>query len=95
MPPKHPPQSSYRNGVGSVALVTGIVALVFAFVPIVGDLVTIPTGIVAVIFGWLGFGRVEKGIASNHREALTGIALGTAALFVVFLVFVATHSPGG
>lgn len=94
MPPKHP-QQSYRNGIGSVALITGIVAIVFAFVPIVGDIVTIPTGIAAVICGWFGFTRAEKGPASNHREALTGITLGTAALFVVFLVFVATHSPGG
>lgn len=95
MPPKRPPQSSYRNGTGSIALITGIVALVFAFVPIVGDLVTVPTGIVAVVCGWVGFSRADRGLASNHREALTGLALGTAALFVVFVVFVATHAPGG
>ena len=95
MPPKRPPQSSYRNGVGSIALITGIVALVFAFVPIIGDLVTVPTGIVAVTCGWVGFNRADRGLASNHREAITGLALGTAALFVVFLVFVATHAPGG
>ncbi|MFZ2529876.1 MAG: hypothetical protein WAX14_19830 [Rhodococcus sp. (in: high G+C Gram-positive bacteria)] len=91
MSPKRPPQSM-RNGVGSVALVTGIVAVVFAFVPIVGDLVTIPTGVVAVTCGWVGFTRAERGLASNHREAIAGFVLGTAALFVVFLVFVATHA---
>ncbi len=62
MPPKRPPpQSSYRNGVGSIALITGIVALVFAFVPIIGDLVTVPTGIVAVTCGWVGFNRADRG----------------------------------
>ncbi|AJW41969.1 hypothetical protein NY08_3962 [Rhodococcus sp. B7740] len=44
---KSPSQSMFRDGSGSLALVAGIVAVICAFVPFVGDFVTIPTGIVA------------------------------------------------
>ncbi|MGN5240016.1 MULTISPECIES: hypothetical protein [unclassified Rhodococcus (in: high G+C Gram-positive bacteria)] len=86
--------SPYRNGAGSTALVAGIAAVVFAIVPIVGDLVTVPAGLVAVVCGWIGMMRVEKGVADNQRDALIGAVLGITGLFVVFLVFVATHSAG-
>ncbi|MEE2032598.1 hypothetical protein [Rhodococcus chondri] len=79
------------NGVGHTALVVGIFAAVFAFVPIVGDLVSVPAALIAVACGWIGLARVDKGLATNHREALGGAVLGITALFVVFLVFVATH----
>ncbi|MBS9376274.1 hypothetical protein [Rhodococcus sp. B50] len=80
----------YRNMVGSAALIAGIIAVVIAFVPLVGDLVTIPADGIAVVCGWTGVGRVEKGLASNQRDAVIGAGLGTAALFVVFLMFAAS-----
>lgn len=80
----------YRNGVGSFALVAGIVAVVCAFVPFIGDFVAVPAGVVAVICGWVGMCRAEEGTASNGRDAVLGAALGGAALFVVFLAFAAT-----
>lgn len=95
MPTETPPPRStrppYANGVGSTALVAGIFALVFAFVPIVGDLISIPVALVAVGCGWVGLTRADKGLATNYREALGGAVLGIVALFVVFLVFIATH----
>jgi uncharacterized membrane protein YozB (DUF420 family) len=84
-------RSPHRNGAGSVAFVAGIVAVVCAFVPFVGDFVAVPAGAVAVVCGWIGLGRVDKGTANNHRDAVLGAALGGAALFVVFLMFAATH----
>ncbi|MGV9734246.1 hypothetical protein ACWDT5_09150 [Rhodococcus aetherivorans] len=95
MPPHRSTESPFRNGAGSTALVAGITAAVFAFIPLIGDLITIPAGLAAVVCGWVGLDRVDKGLATNHREALTGAVLGTAALFVVFVVFAATHSAGG
>lgn len=80
----------FRNGAGSTALVAGIIAVVFALVPFVGDVVTIPAGLVAVVCGWIGVDRVEKGVASNQRDAVIGAGLGMAALFVVFLMFAAS-----
>ena len=84
------PRPTYRNGAGSSALIAGIVALVCAFVPFVGDIVAVPTGILAVVCGWVGIGRDEDGTATNGREAMIGAALGGAALFVVFVSFAAT-----
>lgn len=94
MPPSPFVPPPYRNGVGDTALVAGIIAAVSAFLPIVGDLITIPAGLIAVVCGWIGLVRVENGVADNHRNAVIGAVLGIAGLFVVFLVFVATHSPG-
>lgn len=94
-PPARVPRSRYCNGAGTLSLVAGIVAAVFAFVPLVGDLVTIPAALIAVGCGWVGAGRADAGLATNHRQALGGAALGVAALFAVFLVFAATHSSPG
>ena len=71
-------------------MIAGIIALLCAFVPFVGDFVAVPAGIAAVVFGWVGVGRDEKGIATNGREAMVGAALGGAALFVVFVAYAAT-----
>jgi len=82
----------YRNGVGSASLIAGIAAAVFAFVPFVGDFVTIPAGVIAVVCGWIGLNRVDNGAASNPRDAVIGAGLGVAALFVTFIVYAATYS---
>lgn len=80
----------YRNGAGSAALITGIIAIVCAFVPFIGDFVAIPFGIAAVVCGWIGVSRVDDEIATNYRESVIGASLGGAALFFVFLGFAAT-----
>ncbi|OWY82295.1 hypothetical protein [Rhodococcus sp. BUPNP1] len=93
--PVPPAPPVLRNGAGNAALIAGIVALVFAFVPVIGDFVAIPVGLVAVVCGWIGLERADKGTATNHREALSGACLGAAALFAVFVVFAAVHSSAG
>lgn len=83
--------SLYRDGAGTVALIAGIAAIVCAFVPFIGDFVAVPTGVVAVVSGWIGLNRSVDGSATNGREAILGAALGGAALFVVFLMFAASY----
>ncbi|KQU07059.1 hypothetical protein ASG56_05755 [Rhodococcus sp. Leaf7] len=85
-----PGRPVYRNGAGNTALVAGIVALVCAFIPLIGDYVAVPAGVLAVACGWIGLCRDEDGVATNGRDAVIGAALGGAALFVVFLTFAAT-----
>ena len=85
-----PGRPVYRNGAGNTALVAGIAALVFAFIPLIGDYVAVPAGVLAVACGWIGLCRDEDGVATNGRDAMIGAALGGAALFVVFLTFAAT-----
>ncbi|MFD1811961.1 hypothetical protein [Rhodococcus gannanensis] len=80
-----------RNGAGSTAFIAGIIAAVFAFIPFIGEFVAIPAGLIAVVGGWIGLDRVDRGVATNRRDALIGAGLGIAALFVVFLVFAATY----
>ncbi|MDV8075233.1 hypothetical protein R4P47_01585 [Rhodococcus sp. IEGM 1370] len=74
----------FRNGAGSAAVILGIIALVCAFVPFIGDFVAVPTGVAAVVCGWVGVSRDEKGLATNGREAMIGAALGGAAVFVAY-----------
>ena len=82
-----------RNGLGGAALFSGVLALVFAFVPIVGEFVAAPASVLAIVLGLIGFNRAEKGLATDGRRAVTGAALGLVAGFIVFLVFIATMGP--
>lgn len=84
-------QTLYRDGVGNLALTVGIVAVICAFVPFIGDFIAIPAGLAAVVCGWIGLNRAIDGTATNGREAVIGAALGGGALFVVFLVFAASY----
>lgn len=84
-----PPQP--RNGMGTAALVLGIVGVVFAFVPFMWWLGCI-LGILATIFGFIGRGRVKRSQASNRGASLTGVITGLAAIVistVMFVLFVA------
>lgn len=94
MPAKQSTDSRDRNGLGNVSLVAGIVAALTAFVPIVGDFVSVPAGLIAVVCGWIGLLRIEKGLATNYVETVVGTVLGTGALFVWFIIFAATHGSG-
>lgn len=78
-----PAAQGVANGLGTAALVLGIIGVVLALF-VVGGLL----GIVAVIFGFVGRGRVKRGRASNRGAATTGIVLG--ALSVVIAATVVT-----
>ncbi|MDL5157724.1 DUF4190 domain-containing protein [Actinomycetospora termitidis] len=82
MPPKP------KNGMGVAALVFGILALLTCWVPIVG----LVLGILAIIFGVVGRGRVRKQQATNGGVALTGLWLGVIS---VVLNIIATVVLGG
>lgn len=88
-----PSKSPSRNGPGSAALVLGLVAVVFAVVPVIGDFVTIPSAVLAVVLGIVGLFRVENGIATNRGAALAGVILGFVSGFVTFLIIAATVTP--
>jgi hypothetical protein len=82
-----------RNGLGSAALVLGLVALPFVFVPIIGEFVAAPAALLAIVLGLVGLGRVDRGIATNGGEALAGSILGLVSAFVMFLIIAATVGP--
>jgi len=71
-----------NNGMGTAALVLGIVGLLL-FWTVIGGIVL---GILALIFGFLGRGRVKRREADNGGAATAGIVLGALAL-VAGIVF--------
>lgn len=77
----------HRGGPGEVSLSMGIIALICSVIPIVGDFLAVPTGLLALVLGVVGVRRSERGVASNFGESLIGATLGTLALFVVLLMF--------
>jgi hypothetical protein len=81
----YPPQAAApKNGLGIASLVLAVIGLVSVatvFAPIA-------LGVVAVILGVIGHGRVKRGIANNGGVAIAGIVLGALAI-VVGLAFIA------
>ena len=70
------PVAQPRNGKGVGALVCGLLGL-FPF-PITGFWLSL----VAIIIGWQGYKRAERGEATNSGVALTGFILGIVGLGV-------------
>ncbi|MEU1333905.1 DUF4190 domain-containing protein [Streptomyces sp. NPDC005865] len=72
------------NGMGVTALVLGIIAAVgFCLWPL-----AIVVGILAVIFGAVGRGKVRRGEATNGGQALAGIICGAAGVVLSVAVLV-------
>lgn len=73
-----------RNGMGTAALVLGILGLLFAL--LVGFLGLI-LGILAIVFGSVGMARANRGQASNKTMAGWGLGLGIASVTLVAVSF--------
>ncbi len=80
-PPGQYPAARRRNGMGTAALVLGVVAVVLVllllFSPIGAFL-----GLLAVLFGILGIMRANRGEADNRGQAVAGLVTGAVALLV-------------
>lgn len=82
--PATPPKP--RNGMGTGALILGILALLTCWwLPIVGGIL----GIVAIILGVVGRGRAKRMEATNQGMATTGLVLGVLSLIVNIVLSVA------
>jgi hypothetical protein len=85
-----------RNGMGTAALVLGVVGLVLVLLLLFSPLGAF-LGLLAVLFGILGIVRVNRGEADNRGQAVAGLVTGGIALLVgVFLTisigtFFSTH----
>jgi len=82
-PPPH-------NRPGELSLSMGTVAVVFSFVPVIGDVVAAGAGLLAVVLGVVGVRRSEAGVATNFGQSLIGATLGTLAVFAVLLMAAVT-----
>jgi hypothetical protein len=70
------PATEHRNGFGIAALVLGLVGIALFWTVIGG----IALGLLAVIFGILGYRRKKRGLATNGVMALVGAITGALAL---------------
>jgi len=77
------PNLKARNGKGTAALVCGILGLV-PF-PITGFWLSL----VAIILGWQGYKRTQRGEATNEGIALTGFVLGIVGMGIQSLLSLA------
>ncbi|MBB2990601.1 heme/copper-type cytochrome/quinol oxidase subunit 2 [Mycolicibacterium iranicum] len=76
-----PVPAAPKNGLGTASLVVGIVSLFTLFGGVV-------LGVVAVVLGFLGRGRVARGEATNGGVALAGIVLGALSIVVSIALIV-------
>jgi hypothetical protein len=90
-PPGQAPAGGYpaararRNGMGTTALVVGVVALTLVLLLLFSPLGAF-LGLLAVLFGILGLMRANRGEADNRGQAVAGLVTGGIALLVgVFL----------
>jgi len=74
-----PPPQGPSNGLGIAALVVAIVALL----SVVGGVVL---GVVAIILGFIGYGRAKRGQATNGGVAVAGIVLGLLSIIEAIAV---------
>jgi hypothetical protein len=81
----HPAARGRRNGMGTTALVLGVVALVLILLLLFAPLGAF-LGLLAVLFGIVGLIRVNRGEADNRGQAVAGLVTGGIALLVgIFL----------
>lgn len=90
-----PPPAAPKNGLGIAALVVAIAGLVTA-ISVAGGVIL---GVIAVLLGSLGYGRVKRGEANNGGVAISGIALGALAIVAgiacIFIYLGAWKTVGG
>ncbi|MDX6243529.1 MAG: hypothetical protein QOE76_1252 [Frankiales bacterium] len=70
-----------RNGLGTAALVIGILALLSGII-LVGALL----GIIAIVLGFAGRARAKRGEATNPGSAMAGILTGLAGIVIAGVV---------
>jgi hypothetical protein len=89
--PGSPAARGRRNGMGTAALVIGVVALVLVLLLLFSPLGAF-LGLLAVLFGILGLIRANRGEADNRGQAVTGLVTGAVALLfgILFTISVGT-----
>ncbi|MBM7173672.1 DUF4190 domain-containing protein [Streptomyces sp. G44] len=92
-PPQQPRQSQpqVRNGLGTAALVLGIIGVLCGLVPILfwaAGILAVP----ALVLGSLGIGRARTGQATNRGTAIWGTSLGAVAAILAVIGLVISVS---
>ncbi|RKN38763.1 hypothetical protein D7294_23315 [Streptomyces hoynatensis] len=83
-----------RNGPGTAALVLGIVGASLCWTFVLSPL-TLSLGVLALIFGFVGFGRARSGAATNRKAALGGLWTGAGTTLISLVLTVVLVIWGG
>jgi membrane-bound ClpP family serine protease len=92
----YPAARPRRNGMGTAALILGILGLVLVLLILFAPLGAF-LGLLAVIFGIVGMVRAGRGEADNRGQAIAGLVTGAVALVIGLILaisigtFFATH----
>ncbi|MBO1336568.1 DUF4190 domain-containing protein [Streptomyces sp. VRA16 Mangrove soil] len=78
-PPQQSPQQVARNGLGTAALILGVIGALSGLVPILFWLAGI-LGVIALVLGLTGRARAKRGEATNKGVALAGALLALVSL---------------
>lgn len=89
--PADRPVANRSNGAAIVAVVTGVLALLLSWIPLI-NLVAVLLGLVAVIAGVIGLRNASSPGVSGRGKAVTGIVTGVLALVLGILVYVGIAS---
>lgn len=74
------------SGMAVTSLVTGIIALISSFVPLL-NLLSFPFVLLAIIFGAIGVWQTVKGTKGGKGIAIAGLVLGVLALLVTVVMY--------
>ncbi|MFE7132993.1 DUF4190 domain-containing protein [Streptomyces sp. NPDC057638] len=88
-PQGQPAPRPMRNGLGTAALILGIIGALSGLIPLLFWMAGI-LGLIAVILGLVGNGRVKRGEANNRGVTLTGAVMGLVALVLSVIGMVIT-----
>jgi hypothetical protein len=87
VPPQYRLAPEPRNGLGTAAMILGIIALALSWIPFVG-FVGFICGLVGVGLGIGGLVRINKRRATNRTSAIIGTLLSVIAVIISIAVFV-------
>ncbi|MFD0150169.1 DUF4190 domain-containing protein [Streptomyces sp. NPDC127132] len=87
--PPAAPRQAMRNGLGTAALILGIIGAVSGLIPLLFWLAG-TLGVIALILGLVGKGRVKRGEANNKGVTLTGAILGLVSLILATVGLIIT-----
>ena len=79
------PDTAGRSGKATASMIVGIVAVIAALIPILG----IVLGVIAVSLGGTSKAEIRRTGQSNRWAALTGLTLGTIAIVLAVVIWVA------
>lgn len=88
---KHSPKRRGFTRSAKFALVFGLAALAVAFIPLAGDVLTIPLAITSIILGCYEIWRAERGKVANVVPATFGTIFGAFALFTAVMMLISTQ----